>query len=833
MTKRAITFFNLLVLLGSFLVIPLTTLTQTSVSAAGGTDWGDQFITKAELEDQNGNTKDSFFINENMQANWSFNIPKGTAIKAGDTMTVPIPTELHATSNVAFPIVDASGKTIGNAIADPTTGKLVITFTQEAADEAQTGITGNFNVFVKWDASKVKDNTVVPLDWGKGGKSSATIKPSSGPNAAEVLAKSGYVDPADPTTIHWTVRINFAQQDIKNGVYTDTVGPNQKFNPSSVSAKFLNHDPGQANYTVDSNVPTSSIVTDSDQKFHINFGDFSKTAVIYYTTTATDNGASATYENAGALTGENIQEVDRDVQTPKNGGGGNSETTTFVRGAKIWDDTYNADNVRPQSITVNLLANGKQIATKQVTAETAYTFNTWFYSFTDLPKYDANKKLIVYTVTEDSVPNYSSKTILGNEGTSINFANTYTPGQTSISVTKAWNDQNNQDGTRPSSIQVQLYRNGQAQNKPATLNAANNWSFTWDQLPEKSAGDTNTYTVKEVNVPTGYASVITGDATNGYMITNNHTAALTTINVVKSWHDNGNQDGTRPQEISVQLYDGTEKIGAPITLSAANNWKGSWQNLPKYSDGKLINYSAKEVTVPQGYVEKDGVLNNNNTIIITNSYKTELTEIKVIKDWHDEDNQDGSRPQAITVNLVVEGKIIASQKVTAATNWQATFSDLDKYHNGQPIDYTVTENAVAGYTSEVVKNADGSFTITNTHTPKKDEPVIPDIEPTNPDDQPVTPNDDHNLIPDKDANGNQIIDPTNGQPEYIDPTTNQPGIIDPKTHSFVVVNPVTGGPINGTILPKTDEQKATWLVVLGAGLLVIVSGLFWFLRKNK
>lgn len=111
--------------------------------------------------------------------------------------------------------------------------------------------------------------------------------------------------------------------------------------------------------------------------------------------------------------------------------------------------------------------------------------------------------------------------------------------------------------------------------------------------------------------------------------------------------------------------------------------------------------------------------------------------------------------------------------------------------------------------------------------------MIPDIEPTNPDDQPVTPNDDHNLIPDKDANGNQIIDPTNGQPEYIDPTTNQPGIIDPKTHSFVVVNPVTGAPINGTTLPKTDEQKATWLVVLGAGLLVIVSGLFWFLRKNK
>ena len=35
------------------------------------------------------------------------------------------------------------------------------------------------------------------------------------------------------------------------------------------------------------------------------------------------------------------------------------------------------------------------------------------------------------------------------------ITNSYTPGKTSISVEKIWNDNNNQDGKRPESIQVQ------------------------------------------------------------------------------------------------------------------------------------------------------------------------------------------------------------------------------------------------------------------------------------------------------------------------------------------------------------------------------------------
>ena len=50
------------------------------------------------------------------------------------------------------------------------------------------------------------------------------------------------------------------------------------------------------------------------------------------------------------------------------------------------------------------------------------------------------------------------------------MTNSYTPGKTSVTVTKSWNDADNQDGKRPESIQVQLYADGKAQGEPVVLN---------------------------------------------------------------------------------------------------------------------------------------------------------------------------------------------------------------------------------------------------------------------------------------------------------------------------------------------------------------------------
>lgn len=222
--------------------------------------------------------------------------------------------------------------------------------------------------------------------------------------------------------------------------------------------------------------------------------------------------------------------------------------TTSVSGKKVWDDNNDQDGKRPNSVTVNLLANGEKIKSETVTKDT-----NWQYEFTNLPKYD-NGKAIEYTVTEDHVNDYST-TI--NDTT---ITNKYTPGKTTATVTKDWEDKNNQDGKRPGSIQVELLADGVSTNKTATLNADNEWSYTWKDLDEKSQGKAITYTVKELSKVNGYATSIDNSNIGNLIITNEYTPETTEVNGTKVWDDKDNQDGKRPESVTVNLLKMVKKL---------------------------------------------------------------------------------------------------------------------------------------------------------------------------------------------------------------------------------------------------------------------------------
>ena len=187
---------------------------------------------------------------------------------------------------------------------------------------------------------------------------------------------------------------------------------------------------------------------------------------------------------------------------------------TAVCGVKAWDDNDDQDGVRPKSITVDLLADGEKIQSKTVTAA-----NGWKYSFEGLPQFKDGKK-ITHTVSEQPVEGY--KTTI--DGTTI--TNTHETEKTSVSVEKKWKDQDNKDGSRPSSVSVQLYANGVASGSTVTLDAANSWKHTWSGLDKNAAGKAITYTVKETSVPQGYTSTVSGDAASGFMVTNSHTPVV-------------------------------------------------------------------------------------------------------------------------------------------------------------------------------------------------------------------------------------------------------------------------------------------------------------------
>ena len=82
------------------------------------------------------------------------------------------------------------------------------------------------------------------------------------------------------------------------------------------------------------------------------------------------------------------------------------------------------------------------------------------------------------------------------------------------------------------------------------------------------------------------------------------------------------------------------------------------------------------------------------------------------KTWVDYNNQENTRPEKITVEVLDGDKVVDTIEVTAATNWEYTSKALPKYDaNNNVITYTVREQTVPDYTATV-----SGYDITNTLT---------------------------------------------------------------------------------------------------------------------
>ena len=384
--------------------------------------------------------------------------------------------------------------------------------------------------------------------------------------------------------------------------------------------------------------------------------------------------------------------------------------TTTVTVKKVWDDAQNQDGLRPSTIKVHLLANGTEVQALDLTGEG----DEWTHTFTDLPVYKDGQK-VVYTVTEDKVDNYTTKI----DGTTI--TNTYKPGKTSLTVTKNWKDANNQDGLRPKTIKVQLYAGDQKVGKAVELSADNKWTHTFSNLDEKKAGQVINYTVKEIDVPEGYTQAVEASNPGQVVVTNTHEPEKTKVEVSKKWEDGDDQDGLRPASIQVQLYKDGLATDQVVELSAANDWKGAFENLDAKAAGKAITYTVKEVAVPDGYKvtvnDKDKA---NANVVLTNTHEPALTEMKVTKKWEDANDQDGLRPKSIKVQLYAgDEKVGDPVELSADNQWTHTFSKLAEKKAGQAISYRVEEVAVPEGYQVTADTSDAAHTIlTNTHTPE-------------------------------------------------------------------------------------------------------------------
>ncbi len=348
----------------------------------------------------------------------------------------------------------------------------------------------------------------------------------------------------------------------------------------------------------------------------------------------------------------------------------------------------------------------------------------------------------------DSQSNTAGTAAAGTQQTAA-FKNV--PTKIDVTITKIWDDADNQDNVRRSGITYLLRQEGDPDPvavytstndddfKEEGGKLTNTWSHTFENLPEYCGTARCVYYVVEPQTPLYYTQSYKteGGVEDKLTIINSHTPAVISVEGYKTWIDNDNRAGKRPESIVITLMKNGVKYVAdgvtnPKTIDADTKeydnkeWSWKWANLPQFEAGNEISWSVSENTVvdyqttyPSGYN-------------VANTYNEGTKTITVRKVWEDDRNRDNKRPTYVFVDLYADCTdpsyesctAIDSKALADANNWRNSFTDLPIYKPGQTgveIVYTVKEHvAVPGYTVSIspLDTGTNTYTMTNTHEPE-------------------------------------------------------------------------------------------------------------------
>ena len=176
-----------------------------------------------------------------------------------------------------------------------------------------------------------------------------------------------------------------------------------------------------------------------------------------------------------------------------------------------------------------------------------------------------------YSVTKNGKP----ISVAGTSVESSVFEFTNRIGMRDITVSKVWDDKEDEDGMRPDNVVVQLLRDGKpivgsnSDQYLLNLSELNQWTYTWKNLP---ASDSNTavpysYSVKEAIVPEGYDTETSGDMNSGYVITNMHEPVLRDVTISKTVRGNMG-DRKKKFSFTAVLTDAEGNLVKDLTVSS-------------------------------------------------------------------------------------------------------------------------------------------------------------------------------------------------------------------------------------------------------------------------
>jgi len=171
--------------------------------------------------------------------------------------------------------------------------------------------------------------------------------------------------------------------------------------------------------------------------------------------------------------------------------------------------------------------------------------------------------------------------------------------------------------------------------------------------------------------------------------------------------------------VTIRLEADGVPTGDILILNSGNNFSGSFNDLDKYNniDGALIVYTITEDPITNYSTAFAGSVAEG--FIVTNT-NDETVDISVDKVWI------GPAAGEVTIRLVADGVPTgATLLLNEGNGFSGSFYDLDKYNNvdGALIVYTITEDVVTDYSTQITGSAAEGFVVTNTNDETIDIPV--------------------------------------------------------------------------------------------------------------
>ena len=392
--------------------------------------------------------------------------------------------------------------------------------------------------------------------------------------------------------------------------------------------------------------------------------------------------------------------------------------TINVAAEVVWNDSNNVGGIRPETVTVLLLADGEACGEPRVISA------PWKVTWADLPPFKpASDKRIEYTVKQLQTPEGYTSTASG-----LVVTNTLQLGSLSLNVTI----DGAPEGADLSGMTLMI--NGPDPSMPRTLSWADISSGSYD-FGDVLPGAYLVHGSNAADLLEGYImDTENSQVSDAVMVKADESAALNfkftykepeNYEVPEDYDPMGNvknlvieilgPDPRMPMTITFADFDAEGKYTLDDLIP------GVYTVVERNPEGLVMYYTLSTASTTGAVLQLTA--NGTATASLFNQYlpaptpepDDEFVDIPVTKTWNDSNDRDKNRPESITVRLYADGVEVDNHILTAEENWSYVFVDKPRFQEDHQTEivYTVNEDEVAMYFTQVL-----GYNIVNTYTPE-------------------------------------------------------------------------------------------------------------------